>query len=161
MIQASMRQLATLMAIGLLMAGCTTQATKSDQAAANDGAPAVSDSAKKIVEKRAVERWSLLIAHKAEQAYDYLSPGFRATKKRDDYAAEMNHRPVRWQKVIPYSQQCDKPDVCVLNMQVDVDVKMPGIGKDVSSVGFVTETWILVRGKWYLLPDSMTVTGRK
>ena len=161
MIQASMRQLVTVLAAGLLMAGCTAQSTKSNRPSTKGDAVAVSDSLNKLVEKRAIERWELLIAHKAEKAYDYLSPGYRATKNRKDYAAEMNNRPVRWEKVLPYSQKCDKPDVCVVSLQVDAEVMMPGTGKEVSSVGFVTETWIQTRGKWYYLPDSRKVTGRK
>ncbi|HET9032423.1 MAG TPA: hypothetical protein VFN25_05920 [Dokdonella sp.] len=149
--------MATLLAVGSLMAGCTTQATKSDHAAA-DASP-VSDSAKKLVEKRAIERWDLLIAHKAEKAYDFLSPGYRATKKRDDYAAEMNHRPVQWEKVLPYSQTCDKPNVCVISLQVDSDVKMQGISQNVPVLGFVTETWIKTQGKWYYLPNAKHTTG--
>ena len=34
------------------------------------------------VDRRAVERWNHLIAHQAEKAYDYLTPGFRATSPR-------------------------------------------------------------------------------
>jgi uncharacterized protein YceK len=156
-IQVSMRRLATILATGLLLGGCGSQATKTDKVFGEQEAAA----AAKIVNERSIARWNLLIAHKAEKAYDYLSPGFRATKKREDYATEMNDRPVKWAKVYPYSQVCEKPDVCVVNIQVDADVKMPGVGKTVSSVGFVKETWIRTGGKWYFLPDSKSVTGRK
>ncbi len=159
MIQISMRQLATLLASALLMVGCTSQTTKSNQALDEAGASSDNDNVNKVVEKRAVERWELLIARKAEKAYDYLSPGFRATKKREDYAMEMNNRPVHWDKVLPYSQKCDKPDVCIVSIQVDADVKMPGVSKNVSTVGFVTETWIKTRGKWYLLPNAKQTAG--
>lgn len=159
MIQVSVCRLAALMAVGSFMAGCASQSTTSGTTAAVRTSP--SDKVEKLVENRALERWNLLIAHDAEKAYDYLSPGYRATKKRDDYAKEMNDRPVQWKKVLPYSQACDKPDVCIVNMQVDSTVKMPGVGKTVPTVGFVTETWILSRGKWYFLPDSRKVTGRK
>ncbi|MEO7934783.1 MAG: hypothetical protein ABIR27_00840 [Dokdonella sp.] len=157
MIQVSARRLATLMATTLLVAGCASQSAKTDLAPGK-GDP---EAAAKIVNKRSIERWELLIAHKADKAYDYLSPGFKATKKREDYTKEMSDRPVEWQKVLPYSQVCDKPDVCVVNIQVDANVKMPGVGKRVSSVGFVTETWIRTHGKWYFLPDSKKITGRK
>lgn len=159
MIQTSMRQMATLLASALLMVGCTSQTTKSDQAVDGARVSSDSDTANKVVETRAVERWDLLIARKAEKAYDYLSPGFRATKKREDYATEMNNRPVHWDKVLPYSQHCDKPDVCVVSLQVDADVKMPGVRKNVSTVGFVTETWIRTRGKWYMLPNAQQAAG--
>ncbi len=157
MIQVSARRLATLMVTTILVSGCASQSAKTDSASGKGGA----DAAAKIVNKRSIERWEFLIAHKADKAYDYLSPGFKATKKREDYAKEMNDRPVQWKKVLPYSQVCDKPDVCTVSIQVDADVKMPGVGKMVSSVGFVTETWIRTHGKWYFLPDSKKVTGRK
>ena len=48
------------------------------------------------VDTRAVERWNYLIAHQAEKAYDYLSPGTRETQTRESYAAAMNNRPVKW-----------------------------------------------------------------
>jgi hypothetical protein len=38
---------------------------------------------------------------------------------------------------------------------------MPGVGSEVSSVGFVKETWLKTRGKWYLLPDAKPETGGK
>jgi uncharacterized protein YceK len=156
-IQVPMRRLATLLATGILVAGCGSQSTRTDKVFGEQDAAA----AAKIVNERSIARWNLLIDHKAEKAYDFLSPGYQATKKREDYAKEMNDRPVKWSKVIPYSQACEKPDVCVVNIQVDANVKMPGVGVPVSSVGFVEETWIKSGGKWYFLPDSKKVTGGK
>ena len=89
-----------------------------------------------------------------------MSPGFRATKKRDEYAREMNERPVQWKKVLPYREVCDKPDVCVIDLQVDAGVKLPGVSNMVSTVGFVTETWIRSHGKWYFLPEANAPAGR-
>ena len=144
------RRAAALLALGLLLAGCASEGTRPD--AKPDG---------KVAEKRAIERWEFLIKHEAEKAYDYLSPGFRATKSREDYAKEMNNRPIRWTRVLPYRSTCDKPDVCVLDLQIDFATKMPGVGTDVSSVGFVKETWLRTRGKWYLLPEAKSETGGK
>ena len=150
LIQALARRAAAILAIGLLLAGCASDGTGPD--APPDG---------KVAEKRAIERWEFLIKHEAEKAYDYLSPGFRATKNREEYAKEMNNRPIRWTRVLPYRATCDKPDVCVIDLQIDYTTKMPGVGTDVNSVGFVKETWLRTRGKWYLLPEAKPVTGGK
>ncbi|SFN17244.1 hypothetical protein SAMN05216289_10666 [Dokdonella immobilis] len=150
LIHALARRAAALLALGLLLAGCASEGTRPD--AKPDG---------KVAEKRAIERWEFLIKHEAEKAYDYLSPGFRATKSREDYAKEMNNRPIRWTRVLPYRSTCDKPDVCVLDLQIDFATKMPGVGTDVSSVGFVKETWLRTGGKWYLLPEAKSETGGK
>ena len=72
-------RLAALAALLVALAGCNTN---KDPAA--------------DVEKRATERWNFLIAHQAEKAYDYLSPGTRETQTRERYAKSMNSRPVQW-----------------------------------------------------------------
>jgi len=76
--------------------GPAASASTSPAAKAQPAAPNAEPSTA-VLEKRALERWNLLIAHKAEQAYDYLTPGTRATRQRDTYAQEMNNRPVHWQ----------------------------------------------------------------
>jgi len=106
-------------------------------------------------EVRAVERWDLLIARKAEVAYDYLSPGKRATEKREDYAKAMNNRPIRWEKVSLYSKKCEKESSCTIALQVDVSVPSAGVGGMAPAVGFVEETWIRAdNGVWYFLPPA-------
>ena len=112
-------------------------------------------------EERAIERWNLLIERKAEQAYDYLSPGKRAIEKRDDYAAAMNGRPVRWQKATFLSKTCAKEDTCTITMQVDVEVPMMGGSGLASSLGFPQETWIRgADGVWYFLGSAARPDGQ-
>ncbi|WP_300622320.1 hypothetical protein, partial [Dokdonella sp.] len=88
------------------------------------------------IDTRSVERWNHLIAHEAEKAYDYLSPGFRATKTRDDFTAAMNSRPVQWKAAKFKSKTCDE-DSCTVLVDVTYSVMMPGaVGKS----GDVTTT---------------------
>jgi hypothetical protein len=152
------RHLAAILFAALLGTGCASQSSRPDADAGTDSTGKATHS---DVERRALERWALLIEHKAEKAYDYLSPGYRQTKSRDEYAKDMNNRPVRWSKVMPYRQACDKPDVCELDLQVDFETQMPGMRQSVASVGFVNETWIRTGGKWYLLPKAKDQAGRK
>lgn len=156
MIHAALRKFAPVLALGLFLAGCASDSTRPDQS--TQGADAKPEK-NTVVEKRALERWNFLINRQAEKAYDYLSPGFRATKSRESYAAEMNNRPVQWTNVYPYSQSCDKPDVCILNFQIDAQTDMPGVNRKVPAIGFVEETWIKTRGKWYYLPAKKGATG--
>jgi hypothetical protein len=78
-------------------------------AACGGGASVKAPANDSALEKRSVERWNLLIAHKAEKAYDYLSPGTRSTETREKYAADMNNRPVHWQSVTYVDRKCDDP----------------------------------------------------
>ena len=121
----------------LMLAGCMT---------------GVKDQDNSVIRTRAVERWDFLIAHKAEKAWDYLSPGYRETKPRDAYAKEMNGRGIRWSRVHFGSQQCDA-DVCKVRLSVDYAVTLGGPAGKVESMGLVAENWVKVKGQWYFLPD--------
>ena len=103
------------------------------------------------VDTRSVERWNFLIAHQAEKAYDYLSPGFRQTQKRDDYATAMNNRPLQWKGVTFNRKECEE-DRCTVYLDVAYALKMPGGGGVIDSTSTQSETWIRVDGEWYFLP---------
>ena len=123
----------------LALAGCANMARKEDSA---------------VIKDRAVERWNLLIAHKADKAWDFLSPGYRATKPRDKYADEMNSRGIRWSKVGFGSQECEA-ETCKVRLFVDYSIKMGGPAGTVKSLAPIVETWVRVDGKWYYLPDAI------
>lgn len=103
------------------------------------------------VDRRSVERWNHLIAHQAEQAYDYLSPGFRATQTRDVYAQAMNNRAIQWKEAKFNRKECDA-DRCKVYVDVTFAMKMPGAGKLVTSTSTQSETWIRLDTGWYFLP---------
>ncbi len=105
------------------------------------------------LQTRAIERWNFLIARKAENAYDYLSPGFRATKSREQYAKEMNGRGIKWQGVTFNSQDCEA-DTCTVRLFIDIEIDMAGSVGHVKSSSPVVETWIKEGGSWYYLPDA-------
>ena len=105
-------------------------------------------------ETRAIERWNHLIAREAEKAYDYMSPGRRGTKSREDYAREMNSRPVRWEKVVLYKHTpcAATATTCKVVLQVDAKAPLPGTAGEASTLAFPQETWILDKdGQWYYL----------
>lgn len=132
-------------AFAALLAGCAAGAAKDDSAR---------------VEQRAVERWNFLIAHQAEKAYDYLTPGYRATRTREQYAAEMNNRPVHWQAVKFTDRHCEA-DACDVHVEVTYKVAVPGnTARDVVVPGPITERWIKTEGKWYYLPKEATARAK-
>jgi len=110
-----------------------------------------------VIRARAVERWDLLIAHKAEKAWDFLTPGYRETKPRAAYAEEMNGRGIHWSKVTFGSQECDA-DTCKVRLLVDYNLNLGGLAGEVKSASPVTETWIKVKGRWYFLPEQFQPT---
>jgi hypothetical protein len=106
------------------------------------------------IDTRAVERWNYLIAHQAEKAYDYLSPGTRETQTRESYAAAMNNRPVRWSSAKFNHKECDA-DRCKVYVDVSYSLAMPGAGgagRTVESSSTQSEIWVRVDGEWFFLP---------
>jgi hypothetical protein len=106
------------------------------------------------VDTRSVERWNYLIAHQAEKAYDYLSPGTRETQTRETYAAAMNSRPVKWLSAKFNRKECDA-DRCTVYIDVSYSVAMPGAGgtgKAVQTSSTQSETWVHVKNGWFFLP---------
>jgi len=106
------------------------------------------------VDTRSVERWNYLIAHQAEKAYDYLTPGTRETQTRENYAASMNSRPVRWSAAKFNRKECDA-DRCKVYVDVSYSVAMPGAGgagRSVESSNTQIETWVRVEDEWFFLP---------
>lgn len=116
--------------------------------------------------ERAIDRWDLLIASKAGEAWEYLSPGYRATHPQNIYAQEMSQRPVRWSRVEPFVPMADstaKPVECddaglSCNVRLQVHFK---IRSHLTSVGLldsssvVNESWIKLKGQWYLVPKDV------
>ncbi|MBB5208701.1 hypothetical protein [Chiayiivirga flava] len=116
--------------------------------------------------QRALERWSLLIKHEAGAAWEYLSPGYREVHPKDVYAEEMSRRPVRWTKVEPYQTapdeegigavQCNEEGtVCDLRLRVYFKIRshLTSVGL-IDNFSVVKESWIKVKGRWYLVPQD-------
>ena len=104
------------------------------------------------VDTRSVERWNALIAHQAEKAYDYLTPGFRATQTREAYAAAMNNRPVQWKSVKFDRKECEE-DRCTVHLNVAYELTAgTGALRKMESTNTQSETWIVTQGEWYFLP---------
>lgn len=124
-----------LAALLLVLAGCADNASPDN------------------VDRRSVERWNYLIAHQAEKAYDYLTPGFRATQPRDIYAAAMNTRPVQWTSVKFNHKECDA-ERCTVGVDVTYSITLPHFGRPTEGSRLQTETWIRIKGAWYFLPSD-------
>jgi hypothetical protein len=108
----------------------------------------------KSVEDRSVDRWNLIIAGKPEQAYDYLSPGYRSGRTRTEYADLMRNKPVKWTKAEFVEKDCEE-DICTLGVLISFKFKMQvsGVG-EMQSQQTVTEKWIRSGADWFFLPDS-------
>jgi hypothetical protein len=121
----------------LALAGCGALVKKNEDAS--------------VIKTKAVQRWEYLIAKQADQAYDFLAPGYRQTISREQYAHNMNSRGTRWSKVHYNSQTCDA-DTCTVRLSVDYTINLGGLAGDTKATGFSVEKWIKADGAWYYLP---------
>lgn len=144
-----------LLGSAIALAGCATSGDRAASGkATNDAARGTPEA---ILAERAMARWNLLIAGKAAEAYDYLSPGYRATKTREQYAIDLQNRPVKWKAVQHQSVECPPPgEFCDVTVEIEYEVKshLPGVGA-LSSKSPVTERWIVLDGVWYLVPKEV------
>ena len=130
---------------GLVVAAATLAACSSSGGSRKDEGA--------VVEARALERWNLLIAHQAEKAYDYLSPGFRQTVTREKYAEQKNDVAVRWKAAPVSGHHCDG-DSFTVEVMIDTQVQRPGICRTAPTTLPAEERWVKVDRSWYYLPDS-------
>ena len=156
-------RLAAVLAALLLSACASTPATKTaavdESAATTKGEPSTD-----VLAERAIARWEDLIARRAEDAWNYLSPGYRATNPQAAYAKTMNERPVQWYKVERYvvsegeepAIECVQPRSCTIKLKVHFKVasNLTGVGM-LDSWNVLKEHWVNVRDQWYLVPEDV------
>ena len=113
-----------------------------------------------IVRQRAVERWNLVANQQLVKAYDYLSPGYRATHTLEQYVAFIATSRVRWKSANIDAIKCEE-DVCTAKLTV-VSV-LPGAllqrPSDMEYASPIDEKWIFSDGQWYFLPESKINAG--
>lgn len=106
-------------------------------------------------EERAAERWELLVAGKPDQAWDYLTPGYRETRPRELYAAEISVRQVRWTGAEVMGVECPEQDRCIVKVKIHYSLRSHarGVGM-IESFTVSDETWIRSGQGWFHLPPD-------
>lgn len=102
---------------------------------------------------RAEARWKLVLDRDFEIAWDYLTPGYRETTKRFDYARDRAGRPFQFLSADVVSEECQE-DLCKIKVLVTYRaIAAPaGMGKMVLSRE-LEETWIQVDGTWWMVEN--------
>lgn len=121
------------------------------------GTPAVLSDEEQLT-TRPIERWEHLIARRADQAWEYLSPGYRSTRDRADYISNMTNRPVIWLRAEPHSVDCeDAARFCTVAIKLHFKVRsrQRGVG-DIETQTYLTERWIKSGDTWYHVPEDVS-----
>ncbi len=105
------------------------------------------------VEDRAKERWAALLSDDLSGAYEYLSPGYRSSVTSVQYQRAMLLKRVNWTNAEIRSSECEET-VCNVRVIVGFSIYggLPGV-RSFTSVDEIIESWVLVDGIWYLVPE--------
>ena len=137
--------------LALTLGGCATGGGTSTSADAPETASKPRDK-RAGVEARAQERWDLLIAGKAGEAYDYLSPGVRSRQTREQYQVTIMQRPVKWLAAKVNESSCEG-DSCLVAVEVQYRAAIPSSGvPPMEMPAFLEERWLKVDGVWVHTP---------
>lgn len=128
-------------ALALLLAACAAGGGRKDA----DADPMAT------LQERATARWQLLIDRKPEQAYAYLTPGYRSTRPLADYRGAPRNPAVQWTGISWHQAECEQPDSCQVRLLLDYQMAAPSAG-NIPGIQELTERWLRLDGTWYHLP---------
>jgi hypothetical protein len=128
----------------LALSACQSSPTKPTKAAGDTA---------ETLEQRAGKRWDLLLARKGAEAYDFLTPGYRQTISRENYANVTASPQIAWTKATVGEKKCESEDVCELQMLIEVQTQIPNAGIQTFPTSY-SEKWLKIDGAWYFLPKK-------
>ena len=125
---------ALVLAAGLL-AGCANTLTSAPPATAEE-----------IVSQRAQQRVDLLLDKKYDQAYEYLTPSYRALNSAENYRVRFGDG-AKWIGPKVAKVECQNKERCVVTVKLEVLVIARGFNTTIDST--LTETWLKEDGQWW------------
>jgi len=149
-----------VLATATLLVACANTADKGKAPQGTAAGPSTTDGVKVSpdpqapLERRATDRWKLLIAGDAAGAYAYLTPGYRATKTPEQYDEWLRTRQIKWKAAFYTDHGCDHPEACKVDLIVSAETMLRGIATPQMSSGTISEDWLLIDGVWYHLPKE-------
>ena len=112
-------------------------------------------SKEEAVALRVVERWQNVIASDWRSAYQFLTPGARRVQSYEDYAQRMGQAQIKWKNARVAKITCEDAETCHAQVELDIEVNVPGMGASkVSTLTVVEESWLASDGGWFYLPSQ-------
>ena len=110
--------------------------------------------AEQVVEERATARWNALLSDDLTGAYEYLSPGYRSSVSSKNYQRALLLKKVKWNDAEYIESECAETTCKVkISLYYTVFGAVPGL-KSFDGRETIEESWVLVDGDWYLVPDD-------
>jgi len=105
------------------------------------------------LEERATARWDTLLSGDLAGAYQYLSPGYRSSVSSLQYQRSILLKKVKWTSAEYIEHKCGEA-ACKVRILLGFTVygALPGV-KSFEDTQEITESWVLSKGEWYLVPE--------
>ena len=106
------------------------------------------------LEERTMARWDALLSGDVEAAYEFLSPGYRSSVSLLQYHRSLVLSKVKWTGAKYIEGECEET-ICNVKILLDFTIygALPGV-KSMDSKQTIEESWLLVKGSWYLVPKN-------
>jgi len=106
------------------------------------------------IEQRSMARWNALFNGDIAGAYEYLSPGFRSSVSATQYQRSILLKRVKWTGARYVESECTET-ICKVKISIDYTLygALPGV-KSFKGTQTIEESWVLVDGNWYLVPEK-------
>lgn len=111
-------------------------------------------STEQLLEQRSTERWAAYFSDDLKTVYGYLSPGYRSSVSFKQYQKNLLLMKVQWSKAEFVKSECTETTCKVqISLKYTVYGVLPGV-KSYDGIKVIEESWVLVDGNWYLVPDN-------
>lgn len=107
-----------------------------------------------VIEERAMARWETLLSGDLAAAWEYLSPGYRSSVSSERYQQSVVIKRVKWTGARYIESDCIET-TCKVKISIDYTLHgaIPGV-QSFTGTQAIEESWLLVDGKWYLVPKQ-------
>ena len=104
------------------------------------------------IEKRAMERWTVLLNEDIAAAYEFLSPGYRSSVSAIQYQKALLLNQVKWTGASYVGSECTET-TCKVKILLNFTLYggLPGV-KSFDGSDVIEESWIQSDNEWYLVP---------
>jgi len=107
-----------------------------------------------LIGERAQARWDSLLAGNVEEAYQYLSPGYRSSVSLEQYQRKLRTQKVLWTGAEYIDSDC-LDSVCKVQISLNFSLVgvLPGVRR-YNGKQEIDESWVNSEGKWWLVPEN-------
>jgi len=106
------------------------------------------------IEERAQLRWDMVLKGNLEEAYQYLSPGFRSSISLEQYQKSLKSQRVQWTGAEYSKSECLESSCKVtILLRFSLIGVLPGVPRFNSQTD-IEENWVKVDDKWWHVPEN-------